>query len=484
MYKVMLVDDEMWSLEGLNASFDWEKKGFQVIGKYTDSLKAICHIKEQIPDVVFTDIRMPDMTGLEMMREIRKAGLNVEFIIVSGYAEFEYAREAVRQGAYDFLLKPIDLDETDLILDRLREAMDRRRYEEDELLLQHILYEDKYDAGLCPLAACERIQAASVNMAVSQIPFSALWKPVLSAGNLYTEFRLSERKRILLYEAFEKEAEDKWIEHLDQLALGNGYIGISSADTLDNVRILLKEAILASSGNFIGKRTGVTRYTEVINPYYETYGKKICSAILENKYEEACRILDEIAELVKHEDLGIIYIVRLWNQIAILLHENLTGGKRVKIEYLDFFQITRRFLNLESLCQYIKIEIAEILICQKKQIETHKDYNENFMGLLKYVEVNYAKKLNLNTLAEQFYLNMSYCSELFKKVTGLTFSDYVTKIRMEKAAELLSSGNYKIKDVAEMTGYSDAFYFSKVMKKYYGVTPACFFLRSDQKKML
>ncbi len=480
MYKVILVDDEIWSLEGLAASFDWEKKGFQVIGKYTDSLKAICHIKEQKPDVVFTDIRMPDVTGLEIMKEIRKTGLNVEFIIVSGYAEFEYAREAVRQGAYDFLLKPIDMDETDSILDRLRETMDHRRFEEDELSLQHILYEDKYDFALCPFSTCERIQAAAINMAGSPVSFSALWEPVFSERCLCVEFRLSERKRILLYEAFDKAGEEKWLEHLNQLAFGNGYIGISSVDTLENVRILLKEAILASSGNFIGKRTGVTLYTEVVNPYYETYGKKICSAILGNKYEEACRILDEIAELVKHEDLGIIYAVRLWNQIAILLHENLTGGKRVKIEYLDFFQITKRFVNLESLCQYIKIEIAEILICQKKQIETHKDYNDNFMSLLKYVEENYSEKLNLNTLAEQFYLNMSYCSELFKKVTGYTFSDYVTKIRMEKAAELLSSGKYKAKDVAEMTGYSDAFYFSKVMKKYYGVTPAYFFVKSDQ----
>lgn len=471
MYKVILVDDEIWSLEGLDKSFDWEKKGFRVIGKYTDSLKAICHIKEEKPDVVFTDIRMPDITGLEMIQEIRETGLNVEIIIVSGYAEFHYAREAVRQGAYDFLLKPIDMDETDLILDRLRETMDRKRYEEDELLLQHILYEDKYDVRLSPLVYCDRIQAASINMAVSQEPFLKLWEQVLIKGRLYVEFRLSERKRIILYEAFDKEAEERWVGYLNKLASGSGYIGISSVDTLENVRILLKEAILASSGNFIGKKTGVTLYTEVVNTYYETYGKKISTAILENKYEDACEILDEIAELLKHEELGIIYIVRLWNQIAILLHGNLTGGRRVKIEYLDFFQITRRFVNLESLCQYIKIEIAEILICQKKQIETHKEYNENFLHLLKYVEENYAEKLYLSTLAKQFYINMSYCSELFKKVTGLTFSEYVTKIRMEKAAELLSSGDYKIKDVAEMTGYSDAFYFSKVMKKYYGITP-------------
>ena len=77
---------------------------------------------------------------------------------------------------------------------------------------------------------------------------------------------------------------------------------------------------------------------------------------------------------------------------------------------------------------------------------------------------------------------MSYCSELFKKVTGLNFSDYLTKVRMEKAASLLSSGNCMVKEVAELTGYSDAFYFSRVFKKYYGVTPAYFMEKDDSLK--
>ena len=89
MYKVILVDDEIWSLEGLAASFEWEENGFRVIGKYTESLEAIAHIKEECPDVVFTDIRMPDMTGLEMMKEIRETNQDTEFIVVSGYAQFE-----------------------------------------------------------------------------------------------------------------------------------------------------------------------------------------------------------------------------------------------------------------------------------------------------------------------------------------------------------------------------------------------------------
>ncbi len=479
MYKVILADDEIWSLEGLAASFQWEENGFQVVGKYTDSLEAVRHIKEECPDVVFTDIRMPDMTGLEMMGEIRKNQLDTVFIIVSGYAEFEYAREAVRQGAFDYNLKPIDLDEADRLLKRLKNYLDERRYVSDNRILQQILYEGREAEGggvsrFLPLSSCEEIKAVVIHGISPAMDWPGLWKPFTENTVPYVKLMVSEAERIVVYDGTDRDFDRAYLEFLKSAVENRGYAGVSSGGAYGSLSVLLKEAILAASGEFIGKETGVTEYSEIVSPYYETYGKKLCSAVLENKYEEACAILDGIVELVKKENLGIFYIARLWNQIAILLHENLRDGKRVRIEYLDFFRITRKFKNVEELNRYLKIEIAEILISQKEQIESQKNFNENFMKLLEYVDGHYDEKLNLNSLSERFFLNMSYCSELFKKVTHLNFSDYVTKIRMEKAAALLSDGRYMAREVAEMTGYSDAFYFSKVFKKYYGVTPAYF----------
>ena len=482
MYKVILVDDEIWSLEGLAASFEWEENGFRVIGKYTESLEAIAHIKEECPDVVFTDIRMPDMTGLEMMKEIRETNQDTEFIVVSGYAQFEYAREAVRQGAFDYNLKPIDLEEADELLKRLKKRLNYKRFEQDSKLLGRILYEGKDDARLFPLSGGGKIQVTAIKTIDNEFLFSDLWKLFLNQGIIYVKLMINEKERIVVYSADDEEFNFKWIENLKDRIGKKGYGGVSSVGNYENLGIMFKEAILAASGQFIGKETGVTQYAEVVNPYYETYGRKLCSLILENRYEDACALLDEIVELVKLENLGIFYIVRLWNQIAIMLHENLRDGARVRIEYLDFLQITRKFENLDELCQYIKIEIAEILITQKNQMEARRSYNENFMKLLNYVDKNYSEKLNLNALSEQFFLNMSYCSELFKKVTGLNFSDYLTKVRMEKAASFLSSGNCMVKEVAELTGYSDAFYFSRVFKKYYGVTPAYFMEKDDSLK--
>ena len=369
MYKVVLVDDEIWSLEGLEASFEWEINGFQVVGKFTDSLKAAARIMEIKPDVVFTDIRMPDMTGLELMERVRSQNRDVEFVMVSGYAEFDYARQAVRQGACDYLLKPVDLEETDAILERLHQMLKYRKEAADEILIQRILYEGQEEEKLLPIAGCRKVQAAVIlgdEMKASVC--RQIQKYLQEENRKYVLLIPAGKKIVLLYEAFEDEKTEGWIRYLEGLG-ENFYIGLSQTGEGGDARLLLKEAIAASSGKFIGK-----------------------------------------------------------------------------------------------------------------QLEMHKGYNENFMRLLEYVEENYTKKLNLKTLSEQFFLNVSYCSELFKKVTGMNFSDYLTRLRMEKAAKLLSTGKYKVREVAEMTGYSDAFYFSKVLKKYFGVTPARFFKEQEREE--
>ncbi|MBW7453998.1 response regulator, partial [Paenibacillus sepulcri] len=124
MYSVLLVDDEIWSLEGIRKLFDWEKQGFTVTAQVTDASEAYDLICSTKPDVVFTDIRMPEISGIELLTKTRKAGIQSEFVIVSGFAEFEYAQEALRRGAFDYQLKPIDPDEAGLLLQKLKAQLD------------------------------------------------------------------------------------------------------------------------------------------------------------------------------------------------------------------------------------------------------------------------------------------------------------------------------------------------------------------------
>ena len=469
MYTVVLVDDEIWSLEGLAVSLDWEGRGFRVVGKYTDSMEALAFIEKTEPALLVTDIRMPDLTGIELIEKIREKKLETAVVIVSGYADFAYAKEAVRQGAYDYFLKPVDTAEADALLVRLKADLDRRRYAEDKALLWRLLYENGGEERLEAFSDGSSLQAMAVCGTESRIPYAALLPR--TAGNAL-ELRITENRRIFLYEIKAQEEREEWGKRLSAL-VGKGCAGISAVGEKKEWRRLLQEAILAASGRFIGS-TGVAFYTEVTDPYYVICGKKIGRCIENGQYEKACSLLDEAAQLIKSDKMGVFYAARLWNQIALLLHESRHEEKKLEVEFLDFYQLLQRFETVETLIRYMKVELAQFLLGRTEKEETRREYNENFLHLLQYVDNCYTEKLSLSELAERFFLNMSYCSELFKKVTGLTFSDYVTNKRMERAAQLLVQEGRKVREAAELTGYADTFYFTKVFKKFYGVTPVYF----------
>lgn len=131
-YKVVILDDEYWALQGVKNSFPWEEYNFEVVFATTSSIEAYDRIRALEPDVVFTDVCMPEMTGIELCIKCREEGYPSLFVFVSGFDDYKYTREAIINGAFDYCLKPIDEQETGKILNRLREHLDRQ-YDEEEV---------------------------------------------------------------------------------------------------------------------------------------------------------------------------------------------------------------------------------------------------------------------------------------------------------------------------------------------------------------
>ena len=140
MYKVVLVEDEPWTLLGISKTFKWNEMGFEVICQTTKPKEAMDIILKNNTDIVFTDIRMPQISGIELMKKIRNENKNVEFIIISGFAEFEYARAAITLGAFEYCLKPINRDSADSILERLKEHLNKKRNVADTDLINENIY--------------------------------------------------------------------------------------------------------------------------------------------------------------------------------------------------------------------------------------------------------------------------------------------------------------------------------------------------------
>ena len=119
MYSVYIADDEMWVIVGLKKRIEKTGLPFQVIGEANNGVMALEEIEKKKPDILFTDIRMPGYSGLELLELLRKKELQTKVILISGYAEFEYAQSAIRNGAYDYLLKPIDQEKLQIVLERI-----------------------------------------------------------------------------------------------------------------------------------------------------------------------------------------------------------------------------------------------------------------------------------------------------------------------------------------------------------------------------
>ena len=131
MYGIITVDDEHWALAGLRKMFKSYEQQFEIIAETTNSVEALDLIRGRKPDAVFTDIRMPEVSGIDLMKIIRSEGIDTEFVIISGFADFSYARESLRLGAFDYCLKPLQLKEADTLLKTLREYLDQKNQKQN-----------------------------------------------------------------------------------------------------------------------------------------------------------------------------------------------------------------------------------------------------------------------------------------------------------------------------------------------------------------
>lgn len=136
MRSVMLVDDEYWTLQGWEKMFPWEKHGFSVTGMFEDAVQALEAMLAQPPELVLTDVRMPEMSGLDLIRLAREHGLKTLFVVVSGYSDFEYARGALKYGAVDYLLKPVSYEDAQALLARIQERLTHAEQPDREELPQ------------------------------------------------------------------------------------------------------------------------------------------------------------------------------------------------------------------------------------------------------------------------------------------------------------------------------------------------------------
>lgn len=476
MYTAIIVDDEPWSLIGIRNAFNWNSYGLEIVGEFTDSEEACDYIRNKTPDVVFTDIRMPKYSGIDLIRMARELDIDTEFVIISGFAEFSYAQEALKFGALDYCLKPIDIDKTDALLEKVRKHIVKKNDMKDNSILEALISNDAkeiirhapgfFDARNKFWYAIIVYTKRESGSDVKPEPFTELLNK-----QKYMEIKIGPGKMLYIINT-NQDLVFRADNSGEFQSCGITSVGISRrTSSIKNSAKLIKEADIAALKVFVAGKAGLFFYedkTSAVKPILNTLQK----AIEQKTYKEIYELLGNIRKRFAVDSLGMAEVVHLWNQIIGTVikyysEEECCSG----LEYLNYSEISDRFQDFDSLYSFL----SEIF--KQLELQSSASVNENeviyyFEQLVKYIDGHYDQELYIRDLSARFYLNQFYCCRLFKKVLGKTFSEYVVSIRINKACQLIKNTDLSIKEIALKVGYADYFYFNKVFKKQCGTTPA------------
>lgn len=531
MIKVFLVEDEVVVREGIRKTLNWEENDFKFCGEASDGELAYPLIQKYKPDIVITDIRMPFMDGLELSRLIKKEMPWIKIIILSGYGEFEYAKEAINIGVTEYLLKPISGTELMNCLLKVKENIinerkekanieqfkkEMKEYEEDEK--RRIFYD--LVNNMQPLSnILER--AKELNLELSAIVYNIILFTVDHIREYNHESMEIENINRELKQLFQSDNDiiifDLFMDGMALLLKGNSPEDLRKKQEYYISRI--KETMNAHRGisYFGGIGVPVGRLGELNRCYHEAsrafsyryiweenlildsgaisetreYLKQTNRLNMDNIVKLDKRKVEKFLKMGSKEDVGnfVDEYLRsigdenrnsvLFRQYVVIDMYSIVAGFCEEIGVKDyepenplhndseFNQIISKF---EYTKDYIK-RIFENAIEVRDKITTSK-YNDIISKAKIYIQENFCREdLSLNQVAASVYVTPSHFSSVFSQKTGQTFIKYLTDLRMNKAKELLKYTDMKTSEIGYAVGYKDPHYFSYLFKKTFNCSP-------------
>lgn len=539
--KVFLVEDEMVIRRGIKNSIDREKEGYIFCGEASDGELAYPMIIKEKPDILITDIRMPFMDGLELCKLVKKELPNIKILILSGYDEFDYAKEAIRLGVTEYLLKPISSGKLLEALNGVSESI--RREKEDKDLVRKYMEEMRENTEHEKQKFFEQMIVGNLSMA-DALETGKKYEMNLSAGMynlLLFRFTLGEENRKsgeLLGEAeYAIEKLTERLEYVFEFQRGvEGWAFLLMADNEEQMSERVKE--LSKDLEEIMKN-----YSTIA--YFGGIGQPVARLReLEESFREAERALAarftmELNRIISVEDIRMAQNVDTLDDIEItsfgeiektrtMLEKFLNNGAEDEIdEFVDVYINELPEENLKSVLmrQYIIMDayIVMMSFCEKiegiegemqaqseelknsmKTIQTLEEIKNYIRMLLKKIigvrdtisgrrysdiieiakdqirKTYMSDEISLNTIAAEVGMSPSYFSSIFSKEMGKTFVEYLTEIRMDRAKELLMCSSMKTSEIGYEVGYKDPHYFSYIFKKTQNCTPKEFRARGKE----
>ena len=518
-YKVFLVEDEIVTREGIRDNVDWAAAGFEFSGDAPDGEIALPLIEETKPDVLITDIKMPFMDGLQLSKIIREHMPWIKIIILSGHDEFEYAQSAIKLGVTEYLLKPISAQDLKNVLINLSSMLDREKQERENLKR----LQDKVSDSLVLSRGKFLMQLVmgGVSSADAIEQSQQLGLDIVARHYLVVFIRidLCEKSQPFDYYQYHK------VEQIVSQFAGNNPDVFWTQKDLEELVLLIKGDSLDQlihEGNFLAElikqevenQTSCNLVIEIGTPQnrlgdiHHSFAEAMVKSRSTSSIPARPTLANEQIDLIKidHQAIenylkfgaiqgfddffftAIQPIGRVALQSPLIKHYLFIdiiltatqfisdlGGSADQI-VTDIYGIENIVTKIKSMEQ-IKEEIWKVFVTAL----TYRNSQANHERIIilqeakVYLDLHFADPdLQMSKVAQIFNISPSHFSTIFRQELGETFRDYLGRIRINRAKELLRTSNLKCAEVAHQSGFNDSHYFSFVFKKKTGRTPQQF----------
>lgn len=528
MFKILIADDEGIVIDALTFIIQKNFQGQCQIESAKTGRSVIELAESYRPDIIFMDIQMPGINGIEAMKEIRKNSRETLFIVLSAYDKFDYAKEAVGLGVMEYVTKPIDQDVITALLAKAMSRVDaaRNKRKNDLLvkekletvvpiiesgLIYSILFQENFSAetdNFKTLLGIEEeygyiiaiewgdsqeeghltnVIGASVRIHTSYTwiretvkeYFNGIVGPIMA--NLVMVY-VPCSKEVMEYEYEERvqiiNQARKMLRKLKNSLDAQFRIGIGSVKELNQAGFSYTEAMNALQ--FSGESIVHTRDLPIKSLYEEDYPihteRKLLECVQSGNVEGAAfhgkQIADWLIGSCQHQLMDIkLKVLEFVLNAEMICFES--GGSMYSMEdRRGYLQTIFELKTQEEVSTWFLVKIREAVM------KVQKGREENSVSLVKrardYIKNNYFREISLDDVSREVNISPYYFSKLFKEETGENFIEFLTGIRMEKARDLLVNTDKSMKEICSEIGYSDPNYFSRTFKKNMGVTPTEF----------
>lgn len=535
MIKVLIVDDEPKLREGLKFFIDWESYGYLVVDTAANGYDALSKYEQHHPDVVIADIRMPGMDGIQLIKALREQDNDLHILILSGYADFDYAKKAITHRADGYLLKPVDEEELISYLETIKQAIELKEMsaqwnntakeynreafitslieqstyslsKNDDQLMQDelILYDQADELGL--LWPSYQILLISVQYEdESDTTTAALLRKKLAdlyeKSNRGYSFTIHSLVGVLLKKPLVEVELQELYTYIAEIVTpeavyftaaisSRGYELREVKTCFEEAKELLRQHFILDQGNILSNQLTNQCEDQLSDQFdeqdtFEGFNKIDTSTFIEKLYYAidisnaslAAKLIHRIGQYFVAEGFNEKIIKQRFAEILNVVFTKFVQKRSEQdIKNVEFSDALAEIYEVHTL--YELYEKANFIVKEMMNNIGQEGKHQEVKIMLDLIQRNYSDNLKLETLAGVFNYNSAYLGKLFKNETGEYFNTYVDKVRIEKAKDFLEQG-YKVYQVAEKVGYTNVDYFHTKFRKYVGTSPSAYRKESE-----